>query len=346
MSPLVSHQYFTSCTDPGWSASGSTNSYYPKLNTSIFCTSGSSRNKQNFSGPITGPTGGDSIYYYATAAYAELVYDSSDCPNGIEKVSFSYHMNGLYHGYTDKRYDGVIYSGPLSVVASSVVWSKRGDQGQSETAWNAADVHLDGASSFKFVFQFGTAYAPMVEAIGNVAVKCRNPIATALDYIVAHNAKRALHQNTPDLVYDATLAAGAQAHADTCPMIHSTDDTRSGAGENLHWSGASGPTVPVSYADVVGDWYAEIGNYLWPATATGAVSNGSVVGHFTQVVWKGTTKVGCGYNTVCHNVFASDGLTNNAVVCWYSPAGNTQTQYVDNVMPLKTPTPTPTGGSR
>lgn len=165
--------------------------------------------------------GGDSIYYYATAAYAELVYEGSDCSDGIEKVSFSYHMNGLYHGYTDKRDDGVIYSGPLSVVASSVVWSKRGDQGQSETAWNAADVHLDGASSFKFVFQFGTAYAPMVEAIGNVAVKCRNPIATALDYIDAHNAKRALHQNTPDVVYDATLAAGAQAYANTCPMVRS-----------------------------------------------------------------------------------------------------------------------------
>ena len=71
--------------------------------------------------------------------------------------------------------------------------------------------------------------------------------------------------------------------------------------------------MPVSYTDVVGDWYAEIGNYLWPATATGAVNNGSVVGHFTQVVWKGTTKVGCGYNTACQNVFASDGLTNNAV---------------------------------
>ena len=45
-------------------------------------------------------------------------------------------------------------------------------------------------------------------------------------------------------------------------------------------------------------------------------------GHFTQVVWKSTKHVGCG--------IASCG-GNDLLVCQYSPAGNYDGQYLDNV---------------
>lgn len=54
-------------------------------------------------------------------------------------------------------------------------------------------------------------------------------------------------------------------------------------------------------------------------------------GHFSQIVWKGTTHVGCA-TVVC------DGLSNvdsrwslPFTVCNYSPAGNSAGEYSDNV---------------
>lgn len=44
-------------------------------------------------------------------------------------------------------------------------------------------------------------------------------------------------------------------------------------------------------------------------------------GHFSQIVWKGTTQVGC-YTTVCSSLGNVDGESNVPfTVCNYSPAG-------------------------
>ena len=59
---------------------------------------------------------------------------------------------------------------------------------------------------------------------------------------------------------------------------------------------------------------------------TGESTDGNAVGHFTQVVWKSTTKVGCGFST-CGD--------NDLLVCNYSPAGNFAGQYLENVPPAK-----------
>ena len=58
-------------------------------------------------------------------------------------------------------------------------------------------------------------------------------------------------------------------------------------------------------------------------------SNGGVIGHFTQVVWKTSVKVGCGVKLDCSNMFG--GMQNSAVVCRYSPPGNFIGQYTQNV---------------
>ena len=50
-------------------------------------------------------------------------------------------------------------------------------------------------------------------------------------------------------------------------------------------------------------------------------------GHFTQVVWKGTTEIGCGFTTGCSPGYA------NVWVCQYSPPGNFLGQFAENVFP-------------
>jgi hypothetical protein len=53
-----------------------------------------------------------------------------------------------------------------------------------------------------------------------------------------------------------------------------------------------------------------------------AATFSGATGHFTQVVWKGTTKLGCGSNPSC-------GM--KTYVCQYTPPGNVMGEFADNV---------------
>ena len=69
------------------------------------------------------------------------------------------------------------------------------------------------------------------------------------------------------------------------------------------------------------DWYKEIQNYRF--NNSGFAEN---TGHFTQMVWGGSTKLGVGL------AFSMDG--NNAfIVAQYSPRGNIEGQFSANVLP-------------
>lgn len=129
----------------------------------------------------------------------------------------------------------------------------------------------------------------------------------------AHNSLRAKH-GVPALKWSASLAKSSQAVADQCSFEHSATSN----GENL----AQGSSGGYSVGDFVRDWYSEISSYDF---ASGS-STGGDIGHFTQVVWKSTKQVGCA-------VASCSG--NDLLVCQYSPAGNFDGQYVENVPPAK-----------
>jgi len=78
------------------------------------------------------------------------------------------------------------------------------------------------------------------------------------EYVGMHNAKRHLHKDTPDLIYDEHLAAEAQAYAELCPTGHNqhgVDLQAIGQGENLHWAWTSAIHGPeVHYQDAINDW--------------------------------------------------------------------------------------------
>jgi len=96
----------------------------------------------------------------------------------------------------------------------------------------------------------------------------------------------------------------------------------------MYMSGSSS-AFPANYASYVKgteSWYAEIDS--WNFETSSKESTTAVTGHFTQVVWKSTEQVNCGYSTY------EDNFKRAYVVCQYYPAGNYQTQYVENVKPL------------
>ncbi|MBH8564826.1 secretion protein [Nostoc sp. CENA67] len=143
------------------------------------------------------------------------------------------------------------------------------------------------------------------------------------DAVSAHNTYRAKH-SSPNVTIDNTLNQSAQAWAETIAakgdLVHSTNQNN--VGENIYWGGDSADLGSAA----VQEWYSEIQNYDY----NNPVLSDST-GHFTQLVWKGTTKVGCG---AAPGPATIDGKKYDGfyVVCQYSPAGNVEGQLADNVL--------------
>ena len=131
----------------------------------------------------------------------------------------------------------------------------------------------------------------------------------------AHNRVRARHCAKP-LAWSAKLAQVAQQWANAlrdkgCAFGHSGGSY----GENL----AAGTSGTLDAEDVVKMWYDEVSHYRFPNGGFSAQT-----GHFTQVVWRGTARVGCG-RSQCNGM--------DIWVCEYDPPGNWQGQYRENVLP-------------
>jgi uncharacterized protein YkwD len=129
-----------------------------------------------------------------------------------------------------------------------------------------------------------------------------------------HNYYRHLH-HAPPLIWDKDLAAYAKKYAQKCQFKHS----QSPYGENL----AAGFS---SVAEAISAWHAEEKNYSYqnPQFIHGT-------GHFTQLVWKSTKRLGC-----CHIYCGGKNNTpGNLLVCEYSPAGNiiNEGYFQANVLP-------------
>ncbi|THH21481.1 hypothetical protein EW146_g94 [Bondarzewia mesenterica] len=132
-------------------------------------------------------------------------------------------------------------------------------------------------------------------------------------YLTAHNTIRAEH-GAADLTWSNDLAAAAQTWADKCIFEHS-GGSLGPYGENL----AAG-TGDYSIANAVKDWTDEVSQYD---------ASNPQPSHFTQVVWKATTQVGCAVQS-CSGIFdASYGLA-KFYVCEYSPAGNVIGQFANS----------------
>jgi hypothetical protein len=139
-----------------------------------------------------------------------------------------------------------------------------------------------------------------------------------------HNQVRAM-VNTPTplpaLEWDPALADYAAAWAAKCQdteapsglIDHDPDRTNVAGyqyiGENIFAAG--GQTATAKQA--VDDWATEGANY---DPASGQCTGGQVCGHYTQIVWRTTTHVGCALHNCTGLQFPS------SIVCDYGPGGN------------------------
>ena len=153
----------------------------------------------------------------------------------------------------------------------------------------------------------------------------------------AHNRERAtLH--LPPLAWNDAMAREALTWARYLAASGRFEHSprSEDEGENL-WAGTAGAYTP---QEMVGAWIAEKRDYRYgkfPDVA--ADGDWHKVGHYTQVIWKNTTEIGCGLATgigPAGSARGDDGSSDgrgmrsgngsarglDVLVCRYSPAGN------------------------
>ena len=132
--------------------------------------------------------------------------------------------------------------------------------------------------------------------------------------LALHNQARA-EVGAPPLVWDDSLASSAAAYGPDLArigrLVHSPREMRPGQRENL----AMAWTETTTAEELVGLWTDEkrqLTPGLFPAVSrTGQWKD---VTHYTQMVWKSTTHVGCAVH--------SDQRGWSYLICRYSPPGN------------------------
>nr|XP_008162829.1 glioma pathogenesis-related protein 1-like [Chrysemys picta bellii]XP_042716044.1 glioma pathogenesis-related protein 1-like [Chrysemys picta bellii] len=145
----------------------------------------------------------------------------------------------------------------------------------------------------------------------------------------AHNSFRSKvnppASNMRHMSWDSALAKSAKAWAKRCHFDHNGYLKISGkmhpnftpVGENI-WTGS---LRLFSASAAISNWYNEVTDYTFETRYCTRMC-----GHYTQVVWARSYKVGCAVQ-FCPRVTGFDRLTNGAhFVCNYAPAGNFPTQ--------------------
>jgi len=131
--------------------------------------------------------------------------------------------------------------------------------------------------------------------------------------LAAHNAERA-RAGVPPLVWDDALGTAAATYAIQMAMsgrfAHSDRSLRRGTGENL-WMGTRGA---FSIETMVGGWASEK-RFFTPGVFpnNSRTGNWEDVGHYTQMIWPTTTRVGCALASTQRIDY---------LVCRYAGAGN------------------------
>jgi uncharacterized protein YkwD len=154
-------------------------------------------------------------------------------------------------------------------------------------------------------------------------------VSTALYH---HNAHRANHSASA-LSWDDTLAGYALNTAQTCVFAHDMGQGSGGYGQNLAAYGVSSGVGSLDKATLVADaitnqwYYGEVGNM--PYGQNSPSISGPEFLHFTQVVWKSSSTVGCAtVECPAGSIFSYASLY---TVCDYKSAGNMMGEFVSQV---------------
>ncbi|XP_071844138.1 Golgi-associated plant pathogenesis-related protein 1-like [Apostichopus japonicus] len=138
----------------------------------------------------------------------------------------------------------------------------------------------------------------------------------------AHNNYRAQH-GAPPLKLNGNINKYAQRWANRCAKKATLQHRKNGKyGENIHFAYDSQGVDSITGATASKAFYDEISKYNFNSAQ---FAQGT--GHFTQLVWKNSKRMGVGV------AFNPKNKNQVYAVFNYDPAGNVQGQFKENVLP-------------
>ncbi|PNH10966.1 Protein PRY2 [Tetrabaena socialis] len=150
------------------------------------------------------------------------------------------------------------------------------------------------------------------------------------------NVYRTWHQ-APAVQWSSSLAADAQAYAEVlatkqCAIIHA------GVGGEMLYSRGGYPAPDLSCKGAIDGWYGEEVNYNFTVSNAFDYNWPRNIGHFSQLVWRGSSAIGCGVAKVDppkrYTPEAFGGC--KIIVCRMKAPGNlaANSYFRTNVLPL------------
>nr|Q09GJ9.1 RecName: Full=Cysteine-rich venom protein; Short=CRVP; AltName: Full=CRISP-PHI1; AltName: Full=CRISP-PHI2; AltName: Full=Cysteine-rich secretory protein; Flags: Precursor [Philodryas olfersii]ABI74696.1 cysteine-rich secretory protein precursor [Philodryas olfersii] len=168
------------------------------------------------------------------------------------------------------------------------------------------------------VFILLSLAAVLQQSFGLVDFNSESPRRPEIQRVIVdtHNSYRRTVSPTASnmlrMEWYAEAAANAERWASLCAYDHSQNSDRVldgiQCGENIYMS-----SNPRSWTEIMQSWYDEYKNFDF---GYGANPPGSVIGHYTQIVWYKSYRIGCAA------YYCPSSLYNYFYVCQYCPAGN------------------------
>ncbi|KAJ5538706.1 PR-1-like protein [Penicillium frequentans] len=250
---------------------------------------------------------------YETSEASTLHVGPTDTPKAPEHFHGKGHRGG--HGHRSSKgpssvsnHSAIAIQTPTIQIASSPSFTSSGAGAASSPSTLAASSKTVSSSTSTSAT---SSSIPTFPSSGTYEEKA----------LYSHNIHR-LNHTVPNMSWNQTLADAATSWADQCDFAHNTTMLAGGYGQNL---AASSPTASISVH--ISDYWYNGEMPLYAGLYGEAEPSGTGFGHFTQVVWKDSTSVGCG-TVDC----TSSSLGMWYTVCNYWPAGNWVGEYDSNVL--------------
>lgn len=171
---------------------------------------------------------------------------------------------------------------------------------------------------FLIFFLFSTSFSKLTPNQKQTIIDYHNELRNQIASGLLTPPKFSLASNMAELVWDDNLERLAQTFADKAIFAHNPSRVvpklPGYIGENIYWSSSSGSNK-FNVKEAINSWFNEHKDFDSPSMVF--IQNGKKIGHFTQIVWATTKRVGCGLKTVVKGKNYQ-----NYFVCNYHTGGN------------------------
>ncbi|VUG20357.1 PRY2 [Brettanomyces bruxellensis] len=276
-----------------------------------------------------------------TSSSSEVATSSSasSSESASSESTSSVQLGFVYNPSTSSSESTTSSSSLREAVSTSASSTSASSTSTSESSTSESSTSKPSTSSTTSKSSTSTSSTPSTSSSKTTSKSSSSTSSTAAStstgfdfaqvYLDMHNKYRSLHEDTPDMTWNSGVAAVAQTYADS----YSCDGVLSHSGNKYNGSGL-GENLAYGYdfddAGAVTAWYDEISDYNYDDPGFSEKT-----GHFTQVVWKSSTELGCGYK-YCGSYYGY------YIVCNYLPQGNIVSSgsdsaiyFEENVLPLK-----------